>query len=60
MLAAGVSKMKESALSNITLILNILSENGTIFVRTDLFFKTKKNIFYGTTYLNIFTVIEKL
>ena len=60
MLAAGVIKMKESALSNITLILNILSENGTIFVRTDLFFKTKKNILYGTTYLNIFTVIEKL
>lgn len=59
MLAAGVSKMKESDLSNITLILNVLSENGTIFVRTDLFVKTKKNILYGTTYLNIFTVIEK-
>ena len=41
MLAADVSKIKESVLSNITFISHVLSENGTIFARIDLLFKAK-------------------
>ena len=41
-LNANVSKIKKGALANITFILNLLSENGMIFVCVGLFSKIKK------------------
>ena len=39
MLTVNVSKIKKSALPNITFILNVFSENEIIFVYRSLFFK---------------------
>ena len=41
MLTATVTKIKNCALLNHNFILNVLSENALIFVRTGLFFKIK-------------------
>ena len=43
-LNANVSKIKKGALANITFILNVLSENGMIFVCVGLFSKIKSNV----------------
>ena len=54
MLADTVNKMKKkSILLNITFILNVLSENGIIFVWIDLFFKIKKYWFQKNMFLKI-------
>ena len=44
MLTANVSKIKKTALSNVTFILNVLLEDGIIFVWTSLFFRLKINL----------------
>ena len=54
MLTDTVNKMKKkSILLNITFILNVLSENGIIFVWIDLFFKIKKYWFQKNMFLKI-------
>ena len=42
MSTANINKIEESVLSNITFILNVLSENEIILVWLGLFFKIKK------------------
>ena len=42
MLTTNVNKVKKSAPPNNTFILNVLSENGIIFVCMGLFFKIEK------------------
>ena len=41
MLTANVSEIKNTALYKIPFVLNVLSENGIIFVWMGLFFKIK-------------------
>ena len=44
MLTYNASKVKNSALPNITYILNVLSENGIIFSEWAYFLRSKNNV----------------
>ena len=44
MLTANVSKIKKNVLPNLIFILNVLSENGIIFVWMVLSFKINNNV----------------
>ena len=48
MLTADTRKIKKSVLPNITFILNVLSENGIIFVLMSLYFKENNEHFRKT------------
>ena len=42
--------IKKSVLSNITFILNVLSEDGVIFIWMELFLKIKKCLFHKNVF----------